>query len=207
MTGPATRRSPLAMLLLALLAESPMHPYRMQQLIKERNKENVVNIAQRNSIYQTIDRLLRAGLIAVGETTRQEHRPEKTTYELTPDGQATLQVWLQTTLAEPAREFPILPVALSLLPLVTPADVIASLEQRTRTLKAVLTAHAEGIAPFGFLPRLFLIEDEYQVAMLRAELAFLRRLLKDLRSGELTWSREWVQQYVASQAHGAPTPK
>ena len=40
----AYRRSPLALVVLALLYEAPMHPYRMQQLIKERGKDEVVNV-------------------------------------------------------------------------------------------------------------------------------------------------------------------
>ncbi|HEX2184697.1 MAG TPA: PadR family transcriptional regulator, partial [Chloroflexota bacterium] len=94
MTSRAERRSPLAMVVLALLAEAPMHAYRMQQLIKEREKDKVVNVAQRNSIYQTIDRLRRAGLIAVRETWREERRPERTVYEITPYGSETLEQWL-----------------------------------------------------------------------------------------------------------------
>ena len=78
------RRSPLALVLLVLLAEEPMHPYRMHEVIKERGKDRIANVAQRNSVYQTIDRLLRAELIAVRETTRDERRPERTVYEITP---------------------------------------------------------------------------------------------------------------------------
>ncbi len=83
-----------------------MHAYRMQQLIKERHKDDVVNVAQRNSVYQTIDRLLRDGLIAVQTTTRDENRPERTVYEPTHAGRDTLREWMRTMLAAPRREFP-----------------------------------------------------------------------------------------------------
>ena len=33
------KRSPIALAILAMLYEAPMHPYRMQQLIKERGKD------------------------------------------------------------------------------------------------------------------------------------------------------------------------
>jgi len=64
------------MVLLASVAEAPMHPYRMQQLIKERGKDKIANVAQRNSVYQTIEHLHRAGLIAVRATARDERRRE-----------------------------------------------------------------------------------------------------------------------------------
>ena len=57
MTSAEPRRSTLAMVLLALLLEAPMHPYRMQQMIKERGQDQLVNVAQRNSVYQALDRL------------------------------------------------------------------------------------------------------------------------------------------------------
>ena len=64
MTMPSYKRSPLALAVLALLIEAPMHPYRMQQLIRSRGKDQVINVRQRGSLYQTIDRLEREELIA-----------------------------------------------------------------------------------------------------------------------------------------------
>ena len=49
------------MVLPALLLEAPMHPYRMQQMIKDRGQDQLVNVAQRNSVYQALDRLVRDG--------------------------------------------------------------------------------------------------------------------------------------------------
>ncbi|MBA0083588.1 MAG: helix-turn-helix transcriptional regulator, partial [Acidobacteria bacterium Pan2503] len=42
--------------------------------------------ATRNSVYQTIDALVRAGLIRVRETAQEENRPERTIYEATERG-------------------------------------------------------------------------------------------------------------------------
>src|SRR5579862_8293705 len=112
MTEPPRPRSPLWIVVLGLACEEPMHPYRMQTLIKARGKDHIANVAQRNSVYQTIDALLRAGLIAVHETTAKENRPERTTYEATEEGRRTLQRWLSKALSTPAREFPEFPAAL-----------------------------------------------------------------------------------------------
>src|SRR5262245_53570721 len=96
------RRSALAMAVLAHLAESPMHVYRMQQLIRERAKDTVVNVAQRNSLYQTIARLARDGLVRVQQTAREENRPERVVYEITEAGTATLDRWLAEMLGTSA---------------------------------------------------------------------------------------------------------
>jgi DNA-binding PadR family transcriptional regulator len=197
------RRSPLALAVLATLFEEPMHPYRMQQLIKERGKDQVINVRDRASIYQTIERLLREGLIAVAETARDERRPERTVYRLTEEGRETVCDWLREMLSTPGREFPAFPAALSFLPLLTPEDALRQIEERALRLEGDLARLEAMLASAGrTLPRLFLVEDEYRVAVLRAELAWVRALADDLRAGRLTWSEEWFQSFAASLAGG-----
>src|ERR1051325_3708967 len=99
-----------------MLTEEPMHAYRMQQLIKERRKDDVVNVSQRNSVYQTIQRLVRDGLAEVVSTGRSENRPERITYRITDVGRETLREWLLAMLSTPAREYAEFPAALSFLP-------------------------------------------------------------------------------------------
>ena len=185
------RHSPLAMMVLALLVEEPMHAYRMQQLIRERDKQDVVNVAQRNSIYQAIDRLRRDELVRVSHTARDERRPERTVYELTHAGRRTLDDWLAAALATPAREFPEFPVALSFLPLLPPAEAARQLDRRAAALEAQLREREAVLAAVD-LPRLFLIEDEYRLAVLRTELDWVRMVADDLRAGRLTWAGDWL---------------
>ncbi|MFC4067746.1 PadR family transcriptional regulator [Actinoplanes subglobosus] len=189
------KRSPLAMVLLALLVEAPMHPYRMQQVIKERGQDQLVNVAQRNSVYQTLDRLVREGLARPGGTSREAGRPERTVYEVTEEGAATLRRWLLEMLPEPAREFPEFPVALAFLPMLTPAETREMLQRRAESL-AERVAAIDAQAPPG-LPRLFLIEDEYRAGMLRAEIAWLHRLVDELGDGTLSWDRTLIDETLA----------
>jgi DNA-binding PadR family transcriptional regulator len=195
MTSAEPRRSTLAMVLLALLAEAPMHPYRMQQMIKERGQDQLVNVAQRNSVYQALDRLVRDGLARPGGTAREAGRPERTVYEITEAGTATLRRWLTDMLPAPAREFPEFPAALAFLPILRPAEVRILLERRIAAQGERL-AQIERQAPPG-LPRLFLIEDEYRAAMLRAELAWLRALTEDLATGRLDWDEDLIAETLA----------
>ena len=190
------RHSPLALAVLAMLTEAPMHPYRMQQLIKARGKDEVINVGQRNSLYQTIDRLLRGDLIAIRETGRDGAFPERTVYEITDAGRDTARLWLREQLAEPAREFPAFPAALSFLPLLSPDDVRRQLEVRVGALERELVrmdaineeAHAIQV------PRLFLLESELVRAQITAELDWVRGVVADLKSGTLTWSPEWLDE-------------
>ena len=195
-TGGSRGLPPLAVVVLALLLEGPMHAYRMQQLIKERHKDEVVNVVQRNSIYQVIDRLRRSELIAVRETAREGGRPERTVYEITKRGAESATAWLRDTLATPATEFPVFPVALAFLPLLEVSDVRARLRSRRDALEEALRrADAELAAP-GNPPRLFLIEGEYQRALMAAELEWLRGVLEDLRTGVLGWTEEQLRDWA-----------
>jgi DNA-binding PadR family transcriptional regulator len=191
MTSAQPRRSTLAMVLLALLIEAPMHPYRMQQMIKERGQDQLVNVAQRNSVYQALDRLVRDGMARPASTAREAGRPERTVYEITDSGAATFRRWLTDMLPTPAREFPEFPAALAFIAVLPPAEVQRLLAERIEAQQARLTAIREQ-APPG-MPRLFLIEDEYRAAMLTAEVAWLRSVIADLKGGTFTWDRELIE--------------
>jgi DNA-binding PadR family transcriptional regulator len=190
------QRSPLALAVLALLYEAPMHPYRMQRLIKERGKDEVINVQRRASLYQTINQLLRAGLIAVRETSREEGRPERTVYALTEDGRRTALKWLREMLSTPAQEFPEFPAAISLLPLLTPEDALHQLTIREASLSERMVHLDSTLSGSGDLPRLFLLEAEYMRVVLEAELQWVRSLIVDLRSGEVAWNDEWLRRFV-----------
>ncbi len=184
-----------------------MHPYRMQQLIKERGKDEVANVRQRASIYQAIERLLRDGLIEVRETERDENWPERTVYQLTPSGRRILMDWMRDMLAAPAREFPEFPAALAFLPLLDAGDVAAQLEARAASLEQELGRLQDGIAATAsFLQRVFVIEDEYRIAVLRTELDWVRSLAAEVRDGRLGWTEEWLRGHGDAAPGGGPQP-
>lgn len=185
-------RSPLAMVLLALLAEEPMHAYRMQRLIKMRRKDDVVNVARSNSVYQSIERLLRDGLIEVHEKLAADTAPARIVYALTADGRDALRRWMDAALATPAREFPEFRAVLAVLAITGPDLVRDRLADRAEALEAVLEQaerEAASAAEWG-LARVLLLEHEHLLAVTRAELEWVRGVVADLRSGTLTWDTE-----------------
>lgn len=192
MTQDSRRRSPLAMVLLALLAEEPMHAYRMQRLIKTRRKDDVVNVARSNSVYQTIERLLRDGLIEVHERLVADTGPARIVYALTGDGRDALRRWMDAALATPAREFPEFRAVLAVLAIVGPDLVRGRLEERAAALEALLEQAEQDAAAAGEwgLARVLMLEHEHLVVVTRAELEWVREVVADLRSGALTWDTE-----------------
>ncbi|WP_448954148.1 PadR family transcriptional regulator [Labrys neptuniae] len=199
------KRSPLALAVLALLIEAPMHPYRMQQLLKSRGKEEVINIRQRASLYQTIERLEREGLIAASGVERGEGRPDRTVYMVTPLGRTVALDWLRAMLAEPHNEFPEFPVAMSFLPLLSPEEAALLLEARLAALLAQegkLKAELEHY--LALLPRVVLLESQYMLAAVSAERAWVEGVVADLRSGALAWSLEELAKVAAEFEREAP---
>ncbi|WP_228533687.1 PadR family transcriptional regulator [Nocardia sp. BSTN01] len=191
------KRSPLAMAVLGILHLEPMHPYAIQRRIKEWGKDKVVNVGQRAQLYKTIARLQDAGLVTVRATGRDQQYPERTVYEITDTGRAACTAWITDMLAVPRNEFPEFPAALSFLMLLGPDGAREELERR---LKALRAGHAEletGIAQavrFG-LPRVTMLEDEYQRAVTEAEIRWLEGVVADLADGTLTWSWESLAQF------------
>ena len=185
------RPSPLALAVLSLLHASPLHPYAMQRLLKLWGKDSVINVGQRANLYKTIKRLDQAGLIEVRQTERDQQYPERTVYEVTDAGRAAVQDWLTEMIARPRNEFPQFPAALSFLMMKPPAEVAALLTERAAVVRGQLTALETDLAGYAAaLPRIVLMDDDYQRAVLAAELDWLEGVLADLRSGELTWSED-----------------
>jgi DNA-binding PadR family transcriptional regulator len=183
------RRSPLALAILGLLEDGPLHPYGMQRLIKRWRKDEVINVGQRATLYKVINRLSDAGLIKPSGTTRDQSYPERTSYELTDRGRATRQQWMAEVLSTPRNEFPEFPAGLSFLPLLTPESVRELLKTRRELLIQRLAERDSLIGSAGFpLPRATMLETEYQHAITEAEIRWLDNVLTGLDDGSISWS-------------------
>jgi DNA-binding PadR family transcriptional regulator len=187
------------MVILSFVLEAPSHAYRMHELIKQRGKNTVVNVAQRNSVYQTIAQLQTAELIRVRETQQEEGRPERVVYEITPLGKKTFYAWLEGMLSEPRREFSEFPAALATLMALSPDVVLKQLQRRREAQKQLLTALSSLMKEMlgKGLPRLCMLDDEYKQALLKAEIKWLDKLITELESGDLTWNEQWLRRLAA----------
>ena len=188
--GPTTleTRTPLALAILHLLFERPMHPYEMQQLMRERAHDRVIHL-HGSSLYSTIQRLERAGLITAQGSERVGKRPPRTIYALTAAGRAEQHTWLRDLLATPRSEFPWFGAALAFLGAVPPDEARGFMEQRADLLEAQIIAMERQAADEDTdeEPALLSIEDDYRRAMLHAELRWLRATAARIDAGRLTW--------------------
>jgi DNA-binding PadR family transcriptional regulator len=181
----------LALAVMAQLAERPMHPYEIAQVLRQRGKDQSIKINY-GSLYTVVQNLEKHGFVEVTGVQRQGNRPERTLYGLTATGQEELHDWLADLLAVPAREYPAFEAALSLM-LVLPVDeVVGLLGERAGKIE-LQAAAIRGVLDKlrAELPRVFTVETEYQLHMMEAEAQWIRGLLKEIDDGTLSGTAEW----------------
>ncbi|WP_067181773.1 PadR family transcriptional regulator [Microtetraspora niveoalba] len=181
----------LGLAVLSAVVHRPMHPYEMAAALRGWNKERDMGIKW-GSLYTVVGNLAKHGLIEEAGSTREGRRPERTVYRITEAGREELVDWTRELLGVPHAEFPRFRAGLSVMAALAPDDVIGLLTDRLATLGEEITElrelHEREIAD---VPRLFLIETEYDLAMLKAEAAWIGSLLEELTEGAFPGLREW----------------
>lgn len=190
-------RDLLTLAALGLLAERPRHTYEIQRELQQRHKEFAAGTPR--ALYHAVDRLAAGGLIELAETVREGHRPERIVYRATPAGREELQHWLIDLLAVPRPESSSFSAAVSMIGYLPERAAVGALAQRVAQLEGRIAAMdavlSSLLGQFG-MPRLFLLEREFERSLWRAELAWVTELIGELRSGALAVDQRWLQEHV-----------
>jgi DNA-binding PadR family transcriptional regulator len=174
---------------LALLLTGARHTYEMHLMIERTHKTFVTGLPR--SLYHAVEKLLTAGHVRVVDTTRDGPRPERTVYELTDEGRIRLQEWVHLLLSEPDTDSSLFGPALTYCGCLPPMEVADALRHRRNQLhERALAARAALDDTRDRLPRILMVEVEYEAARLECERGFIDGLLADLRAGRLTWSTD-----------------
>jgi DNA-binding PadR family transcriptional regulator len=174
----------LALAVLAVVQERPVHPYEMASVLRARGKDQDMPIKW-GSLYTVVNNLQKHGLIEVDGKARSGARPERTV-------RAELADWVRELLGTPEREQPRFEAGLSVLGVLAPAEATALLRRRRELLAADVAAARRALAETGTdVPRIFLVEDEYDLAIRTAELDWLDGLLAELAAGTLPGLDLW----------------
>ncbi|MFG1923603.1 PadR family transcriptional regulator [Cryptosporangium sp. NPDC048952] len=182
--------NPLALAALTLLQERPMHPYEMSATLRERRKDDSIKLNY-GSLYSVIESLQRHGLIEAQETTREGRRPERTVYAITEAGNREAEDWLSELVSRPVKEFTQFEAGLSLIGALPVDDVVRLLRLRLNTLTMEATKAAAIQQALGNFPRVFMLENEYEMALRDAEIRFVTDVLRDIEDGSLTGIDGW----------------
>ena len=184
----------LALAVLSYLSQRPMHPYELSRTLREHGDARSIKF-NHGSLYMVVGQLARAGYITELGTSRAGQRPERTVYALTDAGRAEFRGWLAELVAEPEHEYGHVVAALSLIAALPPGEVVALLRARLGALAAA-RAEIRGLidATLGEgVPELFLVEEEYRLALLDAETAFVEDFITKITDPQTGWAPGWAQ--------------
>jgi DNA-binding PadR family transcriptional regulator len=190
---PTTSLTPLAVAALALLAEGPSHPYEMYQTLVHRAEDRLVKVRP-GSLYHTVDRLARHGLVRATGTEREGNRPERTTYAITDAGTNALAERVAEIIATPVNEFPEFPLGLAESHNLPVETAIELLRKRVALIRADIDVIDHGIRTVQAknLPAKYWMDVRYLRAMAEADATTLEALIDDLVSGAISWDEEKI---------------
>jgi DNA-binding PadR family transcriptional regulator len=182
----------LALAVLSYLTQRPMHPYELSRSLREHGDDRSIRF-NHGSLYMVVQQLEKAGFVTALETTREGQRPERTVYALTDAGRDELRGWMRELVEEPHHEHPHFVAALSLIAALPPGEVVELLGRRLERLaaqRAEIRALVDGTVATGVHP-LFLVEEEYRLALLDAETAFVARFIRQIEDPDDGWGPLW----------------
>ncbi|MFC0506875.1 PadR family transcriptional regulator [Micromonospora costi] len=181
----------LALAVLSALTQRPMHPYEIATALRSWGKEQDMEIKW-GSFYTVIRNMDRHGLIAAVESVRAGRRPERTVYRITEAGRAELVDWARELVSTPEPEHPRFRAGLSVLAVLHPDEAVTLLRQRLDRLEdAIRAARAALEEHLRQIPRLFLVESEYDLAVREAEATWVRGLLAEFTAGTYPGLDQW----------------
>lgn len=181
----------MALAILSVVVHRPMHPYEMAAALRGWGKDRDMAIKW-GSLYTVVQNMAKYGLLEESESTRQGRRPERTVYRITEAGRAELLDWTRELLSVAEGEFPRFRAGLSVMAVLAPDEVTSLLQQRLSALNAEIAKLRDSLdRERDEVPRLFLIEIEYDLAILVAETAWVGSLLAELTSGTLPGLADW----------------
>lgn len=186
----SARKNVLGLAVLSYLTQRPMHAYELHRQLKDNDAAKTFKLSY-GALYSVVKQLLEAEFIAPAGTGRTGNLPEHTMYELTDAGRAETRSWLRDLIESPPAEYPSLAAALSLLAILPLDEAVESLRARQGRNRAEAMTLAEQAASTiaGGVHPVFLVEDDYRIAILEAECTFIDGLIEKITSTD--WAPLW----------------
>ncbi|SDU51794.1 PadR family transcriptional regulator [Gordonia westfalica] len=204
----STPLGPVAILVLGLLLERPMHPYEMVQTTVARREDRLAKF-RAGTLYHAVDRLATNELIEVHEIRREGNRPERTVYAITEQGRRALTENLERILETRPEEYPELYLALSEAHGLPRNRVAELLERRVATMRADLADVEAAVTEIRSRgkPEMFFLDAGCRIATLNAQIAWLDDLVDRLRTHRIEWLDDPDSPYrVPTQPNSSAEP-
>jgi DNA-binding PadR family transcriptional regulator len=179
---------PVAVAVLALLVERPMHPYEMLQTLRERHEDVALPVSI-GSLYHAVTRLAEMGYV---RSTKAEHvgnRPERTTYEILDRGRETMRSRLYELLAAPTRLSQADHAGIGELHNLSVSEAVSALDARIAALDGLIAEHSALLAEAHSrnVDDIYLLYGSYATSQQHHEREWMTILRARIQTGELTW--------------------
>ena len=180
--------TPLAISVLALLNERPMHAYEMYQLLVSRQNDRIVKVRP-GSLYHTVERLAGQKHVRATGTERAGNRPERTTYEITAAGAEALRHRVESGIEKFVYEYPLFPVVLSEAHNLEAEDALLRFRRRVEDLDKWLADldQSLGLARENGVHEPYWIGGAYIRHQIAAERDWLATTIERIESKDLPW--------------------
>jgi DNA-binding PadR family transcriptional regulator len=188
----------------------PVHGYDVRRELVSWHAEEWANVAP-GSIYNALKSLVKDGLLEVVGTKQIGARPERTTYKLTPRGEAEMMELLRETLWQVATPVDPLVAALSFMWFLDRKELVSALEARAAKIRGNL-AHAEHVvAAIDDIETPIHVRTMMQLlnARMGSELAWSEQFRKELAAGKYRTKGdpEWKPPGAGKKSDKHPGPK
>lgn len=186
----------MGLAVLSTLVVQPRHRYDIAAQMKAWGKDADMGVKW-GSLYTVVDNLTKHGFVEAVGSERDGARPERVIYRITDAGRAELSDWTRELISTPEPEQRRFVAGLSVLSALPPDEVIELLTLRiTKLEKIIADTRSELAALESTLPHLFLIEEDYALAMLAAEAEWARGLRDSLADGSFPDVEGWRRFHV-----------
>ncbi|SEM61295.1 PadR family transcriptional regulator [Paenibacillus sp. OV219] len=177
----------LALAVLSLLIEKPMHPYEISATMKQRGIPDVIKL-NNGSLYSVVESLLKQMWIVPLQTEREGKHPERTIYAPTDAGRAGFHEWIRELIYSPVKEYPHFPAALSLIGHIAPQETIELLHQRVGYIEKEIVERRASIELFlsRGLARIYIVEQQFILHQLESEFSWLQAFIREIKDGSFT---------------------
>ncbi|MEU7620142.1 PadR family transcriptional regulator [Micromonospora rifamycinica] len=194
MPSDATQNS-LVLPMLGLLVEEPAHGYDITTRLRQRYGHLSVTRSTVTSLLKTLEK---AGLIFSRIPERVGNRPPRTAYELTAAGRADfrhkVEAGVRDTVAA-SVDFVMAVAYVGVLPTDQAASILEGRADRLDQELAVLSG-----LPDGDVLEVHMLEVAYWRTIVAAEVAWIRNLVRRIRSHEISWPTQQTDQYRSAEA-------
>lgn len=184
---PATRKRELTtpdLVLLSLLAESPMHGYQANAELERREVRDWAGIS-RPQVYYSIEKLAKLGLVRASESESASAGPERSVFETTAKGRAALADALEREDWTTHRERPPFLTWIALSWQARPGVFRQQIERRRKFLENELSREEATLLSIKKEVGHRFHEAVWMVSLMierfRGELRWLRKLERELR--------------------------